>query len=326
VDKKTYVQIAEEILSGHAPDQGTYRSLAATPASRVFDLAAGADLIRESHFGRGIHLCTILNAKSGKCPEDCAFCSQSVSAKTEAAVYSLLPKDRLKEGALTAQHSPVNRYSIVTSGKRLRKKEVTVISEALQELDGGRLRYCASLGTLDREDLSLLREAGLTRYHHNLEASESFFGRICTTHTYQERVETVRAAKEVGLSVCSGGLFGMGETDDQALELALALRELGVDSVPINFLTPIKGTKLGHLKALTPLRCLKIIALFRYVLPDKEILVCGGREANLKALHPLVFYAWASGVMTGNYLTTAGRSLEQDLDLLDQLGLSIRES
>ena len=187
------------------------------------------------------------------------------------------------------------------------------------------IRTCASLGILDKEDLKILKEAGMTRYHHNLETARSHFGNICTTHSYESRVDTIRAAREVGLSICSGGIFGIGETDEQVLELALTLKDLDVDAVPINFLIPIPGTPLASIEGITPLRCLKIIALFRYVLPQKDIYVCGGREANLKSLHPFIFYAGASGIMTGNYLTTKGRRLEDDLDLLKQLSFLPRE-
>lgn len=180
---------------------------------------------------------------------------------------------------------------------------------------------CASLGILDDDALKKLAAAGVSRYHHNLETARTHFSSICTTHTFDQRIETLAKAKKAGMSVCSGGIFGMGETDKQILELAMELKTLNVDAVPLNFLSPIPGTPLETADLLTPLRCLKIIALFRYVLPDKQILICGGREANLGILQPMIFFAGASGIMTGNYLTTQGPSLENDLDMLDQLGL-----
>jgi biotin synthase len=185
--------------------------------------------------------------------------------------------------------------------------------------------YCASLGILDQEDFKILREAGVSRYHHNLETSESLFSRLCTTHAYEDRVKTIRGAKEAGFTVCAGGIFGVGETNEQVLELALALRELQVDAVPINFLLPIKGTQLERAENLTPEHCLRIISLFRYVMPQKEIIICGGRETNLGRSHPLVFSAGASGIMTGDYLTTKGRSMGDDLRMLEALGLRVRE-
>jgi biotin synthase len=218
----------------------------------------------------------------------------------------------------------VTRFSIVTSGKRLPRKEVEIVADALAALDTSRISTCASLGCLEREDMDLLKEAGVTRYHHNLETAESFFERICTTHTYKERIRTIEHAKAAGLTVCSGGIFGLGETDEQVMELALTLKYLDVDAVPLNFLAPISGTPMENSRFLTPLRCLRIIAIFRYMLHDKDILICGGRELNLGQLHPLVFAFGASGIMTSDYLTTRGRSLDEDLAMLGQLGLCPR--
>jgi biotin synthase len=324
MNRMQLIELAERILTGETPPKETLSRIASLPDERAVDLFAGASLIREHFFGRGIHLCTICNAKSGRCSEDCAFCSQSAFAKTDAPIYPLLPKVELQEGARAAQCQPINRFAWVTSGKRLPRQEVEALAKALTELNGNRTGYCASLGTLGADDLAILKSAGLSRYHHNLEASRSFYGRICTTHSYDERVATIRAAKSLGLSVCAGGIFGLGEADLQVLELAIDIRDLDVNAVPLNFLTPIQGTRLESQNALTPLRCLKIISLFRYVLPDKDLLICGGREHNLKELHPLVFQAGASGIMTGNYLTTTGRTLENDLDLLQSLGLNPR--
>ena len=324
MDTKYALALADTILDGNDLNRDQLLELATLPDSEVFKILPGANMLREAYFGNGIHLCTICNAKSGKCSEDCAFCAQSAFATTSAPIYPLLPKEELKKGARAAKDGPVHRYSLVTSGKRLPSRDIEVVAQAISEMTSEGINCCASLGTLTLDDLILLKKAGLSRYHHNLETAQSFYPQICTTHSYEERVQTVKAAIQAGLSVCSGGLFGMGESDLQILELALVIKELNVDSVPINFLTPIKGTALENMMALTPLRCLKIIALFRYVLPHKEIIICGGREANLKELHPLVFYAGASGIMTGNYLTTRGRTLDQDLQMLEDLGLHPR--
>jgi biotin synthase len=222
---------------------------------------------------------------------------------------------------MRAARTAINRYSVVTSGKGLTPSEVKAVANALSALNGSGIQTCASLGILAEHDMQVLKAAGVGRYHHNLETSESYFRNMCTTHTYEERIRTLYAAKEAGLSVCSGGVFGIGESQEQILELALALRALEVDAVPLNFLVPIKGTRNEACKHLSPLKCLKIIALFRYAVPDKEIIICGGREANLKELHPLVFYAGASGIMTGDYLTTSGIALDRDMQMLDHLGL-----
>ncbi|QTA87525.1 biotin synthase BioB [Desulfonema magnum] len=324
MDKNTLLQLAKDIIAGNAPEIETCKTLASIPEHDAFTLLPGADMIRNHYFGKTVHLCNICNGKSGRCTENCTFCSQSKFSQTDVPVYPLLSKEKLQEGALYAAEAPVNRYSIVTSGKRLSKKEVEAVAEAFSELDSDKVSYCASLGILDQEDFETLKAAGVSRYHHNLETAESFFKNICNTHTYQERVDTIMAAKAAGLSVCAGGIFGIGETDLQILELALALRDLDVDAVPINFLVPIKGTPLENHSGLTPLRCLKIIALFRYILPNKDIFICGGRTANLKSLHPMVFYAGASGIMTGNYLTTTGQTLQQDLEIVDQLGFTTK--
>lgn len=324
MDRRLLFTLAEDITNGYTPNIDEYKALAAIEEQYVFSLFAGADMIRDFHFGREIHLCCICNGKSGKCSEDCSFCSQSAFARTDVPVYPLMGKSELRQGGLWALNTPINRYSIVTSGKRLPKIEVAAIAEALVELDGNRISTCASLGILDSHDFETLKNAGVSRYHHNLETAQSHFSQMCTTHTYQERIDTIMAAKEAGLSVCSGGVFGIGENDDQVLELALTLKDLDVDAVPLNFLVPIKGTKTENHNELSPLRCLKIISIFRYVLPKKDIFVCGGREYNLKELHPLIFYAGASGMMTGDYLTTSGRTLEKDLAMIEQLGFATR--
>lgn len=325
MDRKAAFALAEEILSGITPPEARYRQLAETPDQEAFALLPGADMIREHFFGRGVHLCVICNGKSGRCSENCAFCAQSSHHQAEAPTYPLKDKDSLKRAGLEAAGTPIHRYSIVTTGRRLPRREVRAVAEALRELDTARIHTCASLGILDSEDFAILKAAGVSRYHHNLETARSHFHRICTTHTYEERIETIRAARAAGFSVCSGGIFGLGETDAQILELALTLKALDVDAVPLNFLIPIKGTPMADRRELTPLRCLKIIAIFRYVLPEKDIYICGGRERNLRDLHPLIFYAGASGIMTGDYLTTSGRTLEADLALLDELGFKPRE-
>lgn len=326
MDRKDLLRLAENIVEGKEPDEAAYRSLAAIPETHWFALLAGADLIRERFFGKQIHLCTICNAKSGQCSEDCAFCTQSAAAETETPVYPLLESEKLRQGGRQAAQGFISRYSIVTSGKRASRREVAAIAGALDGIKGEGVDLCASLGILDAQDFKILRDAGVSRYHHNLETAESHFDQICTTHTYRERVNTIMAARNAGLSVCAGGIFGVGETDDQVIELALALKELGVDAVPVNFLIPARGTRLGRIEPIAPLRCLKIIAMLRFVLPETDILICGGRESALKDLHPLIFHAGASGIMTNDYLTTAGRPLEKDLRLLEHLGLFPRKA
>jgi len=315
-----FIRTAEQIIDGQQIDMEIYQRLARTEETDVFHMITGANLIREKYFKNQVHLCAICNGKSGRCTEDCRFCSQSKYHDSDIDVYPMLDKDKLCQGALELMETPVNRYSVVTSGKGLPKNEVRHIADAFSTLSPDRISYCTSLGILDKEDMEYLKKSGISRYHHNLETCRSNFDNICTTHSYDDRVNTIEEAKKAGMSVCAGGLFGLGETMDQVLELALDLKELDVDAVPVNFLTPIKGTPLEDNPSLTPLECLKIICLIRYLLPEKDIIICGGRLINLKILHPLVFHAGASGIMTGNYLTTKGNQLKEDLDMIQQLG------
>lgn len=295
--------------------------------SHIFDLLSSSNRIREQFKGKSINLCSIINAKSGRCPEDCAFCSQSLHHETNIPEYPLINTDKILDGARVALSHGVNKFGIVTSGKGTNSNELYKISEAIDTLKNEiPIHRCASLGILDREALLELKEAGLQEYHHNLETARSFFPRICTTHAYDEDVETIKCAKEIGLRTCCGGIFGMGESVEQRIELCFTLRDLDVDSVPLNFLHPIKGTKLENTLPLKPLECLKIIALYRFVLPDKDIKVAGGREYNLRDLQSFVFAAGANSIMVGNYLTTKGRGAKEDLQMIKDLGLEIWDS
>jgi biotin synthase len=324
-NNRYYIELAEKILDGKTPDNPAYLKILSAPDEELISIMHGADMLRQNHFGMKIHLCTICNGKSGRCSEDCKFCSQSSFSKTDAPVYPVLPKEELIKGGLYAQETPINRYSIVTTGRGLPRRDVEAVVDAMKGLDGKRIKRCVSLGILRDEEMQIISRSGITRYHHNLETGRSLFNEVCTTHTYDERIETIKAAKKAGMEVCVGGIFGIGESDEQILEFASDIKALDVDSIPLNFLVPIPGTPYGGFNRLTPARCLKIIAFFRFFLPDKEIIICGGREKNLKELHPLIFYAGASGIMTGNYLTTDGRRLEDDLAMLEQMGFGVRE-
>jgi biotin synthase len=293
--------------------------------SYVFDFIASANRIRERFKGKSISLCSIINAKSGDCTEDCVFCSQSVHYKTDISRYPLIGSDKIVEGARSSLARGAHKFGIVTSGKGIDDNgELKSICEAIGSLKNETpIHRCASLGILSRDALLKLKDAGLQEYHHNLETARSFFYNICTTHAYDEDVETVRSAKEIGLRVCCGGIFGMGESYEQRIELCLTLRELDVDSIPLNFLQPIKGTKLEGAPSLKPFEILKIIALYRFMLPDKDIKIAGGREYNLRDLQSLVFAAGANSIMVGNYLTVKGRRYEDDLKMIEDLGLEI---
>jgi biotin synthase len=284
----------------------------------------GACRIRGRFKGRGVKLCAIVNAKSGRCPEDCAFCAQSVHHQTRIEAYPLMDPRQILHRAQEAEAMGAGRFSIVTSGKALNAAELETVLEAitLVKKESG-LDLCASLGMLTRERAHRLKEAGLSRYHHNLETAPSFFPRICSTHRYEEDLDTLTAAHRAGLEVCSGGIFGIGESPGQRLELAYTLKEMAVESVALNFLHPIPGTPLEKAQPLAPLEILKSVALFRFVLPDKDIRICGGREFGLKDLHPFIFWAGANGIMIGNYLTTKGRDLQADLQMIADLGMEV---
>lgn len=311
------MRLADRVLAGHriTPEEGT--AILRARGAELSAVFAGAHRLKEAVFGDRIELCSIINAKSGRCAENCAFCAQSGHHRTAAPAYPLKPLEEIVAGARRAQDEGSHCYGIVTSGTRVRPgEEMERILTAIREIRATTaIEPSASLGLLDAPTARALASAGCVTYHHNLETARSFFPHICTTHDYEEDVETVREAKRAGMKVCCGGIFGLGESLEQRVELAMTLRELEVDSVPLNFLNPIPGTPLEGKNDLTPMDCLRIIALFRYVLPDRRISVCGGREKNLRDFQSWIFLAGASGTMVGNYLTTAGRDRETDLQM-----------
>jgi biotin synthase len=312
--------LQEKVISRGSLSREEALSIAEMPESQIFSLIASANTIREHFRGKTIGLCSIVSAKSGACSEDCSFCAQSSKSRAVIDVYRLLQKERIMEKALEAKESAIKRFSVVTSGRTISGKDLASVADIVSNVKKFGLLPCASLGLLKKEELLSLKAAGLDRYHHNLETSEGFFPRICTTHSYHDKTNTIRAAKAAGLSVCSGGIFGMGETWLDRIDMAFALKELCVESVPINFLVPIKGTSLGDKDMLHPFDALKIISLYRYILPEREVRICGGRLQVLGEFHSLVFAAGADGMITGNYLTTLGRTPADDLKLLAMHG------
>jgi biotin synthase len=287
-----------------------------------FALMSAASEIREHYKGKTISLCAIINAKSGRCGENCAFCAQSAHHHTDAPVYPLVSAEEMVETARKAVEDGAHMFGIVTSGTEIDSgREWKEILRAVDNMKRSGIRSCASLGMLNTQQAHELKKAGLYRYHHNLETSRSFFPNICSSHDYEEDVQTVRAAKEAGLSACSGGIIGLGEQMEQRIELALTLKELDVDSVPVNILNPIQGTPLAAAAPLHPLEILMTLALFRFILADKDIKLCGGKEKNLRQLLPLGLIAGCNSLMTGNYLTTTGRDTQLDLEMIRDLGL-----
>lgn len=281
------------------------------PTAELMRLALAAKLA-----GRGTRfsLCSIINAKSGRCSEDCHFCTQSAHFQTDTPVYPLLGRERILPAAWAAKENGASHFSLVTSGRGLAGRDLDTVAEliaAIRQQVG--IAVCASLGILSGEALAMLRQAGLSRYHHNLEAAEAYFPRIATTHTFVERVETILAAKSAGLEVCAGGIFGLGESEDDRLALALTLRDLGVDSVPINLLIPLPGTPLFGTPPLPVRAILRSLALYRLLLPNIPIRLAAGRESALTDFLSAAFLAGADGMMIGGYLTERGRSPEMDL-------------
>jgi len=284
------------------------------------ELISLANKVRHDNAGSEIETCSIMNARSGKCGEDCKFCAQSARHHTGVASYPLKRKDEIIEAAQRARAIGAHRFDIVTSGNTLTRRELMKIAEAVSEIkEKIGIDMCASLGKLDEKCLKLLKRAGLSRYHHNIETSPRYFAEIVTTHSFQDRIDTIMAAKRAGLEVCSGGIIGMGENWDDRIDMALLLKELGVDSVPINILVPIKGTPFGKIKQLSADDAVRTIAIFRIILKDKVIKMAAGRESVLKDSQGAAFMAGANGMLIGGYLTIKGRDVADDHRLIEEI-------
>ena len=290
----------------------------------VLELFARANRVRHERRGDVAALCSIVNARSGHCGEDCAFCAQSNRARTAIERYPLISGDRIAEAARAAAAWGATCFSIVTAGRRPGRRDLGAIARAVERIARDLpVRPSASLGLLDAADLRALRDAGLRRYHHNLETAESYFPAICTTRRWADGLRPIAAARRVGLSTCCGGIFGLGESRAQRVELLAALRDLGVDSVPLNFLHAVPGTRLERQPPLPPLEALQCVAVARLMLPDREIRVCGGRGRVLGDFQSWVFAAGADGLMVGGYLTTPGRPVADDLRMVREAGMRL---
>ena len=290
----------------------------------LMDLISSANRVRLHYKGTKVEACSIVNAKAGSCSEDCSFCAQSAHHGADAESYSLLDRDAIGKAADTAFDNGAEAFGLVAAWKGLKEgPELEALLDRVRELvAAGRGHVDGSLGHIP--DVSIahrLKEAGLTTYNHNLETARSHFGNICSTHTFEDRVETIQHLRAAGIKVCSGGIFGMGETPAQRVELAISLRELETDTLPMNFLNPIPGTPLENTIPLTPLECLQTIAVYRLMIPTANLMVAGGREVNMRDLQSWAFHAGANACMVGNYLTTPGRSAEEDAGMFRDLGL-----
>ena len=291
------------------------------PSYNIPEILRAATHMRRGYFGDSITLCSILNAKSGACGEDCAFCAQSSFHGTAVQPFGLCTKEAIIQAYQAAKEYPISHFGVVTSGRALKTSDINDLCEAIRSSPDSDVDWCASLGCLSKDQLKILKAAGLKRFHHNLETAESFYPTICSTHLYADRLATVRAVRELGMEICCGGVLGMGESLEQRVELALALAGEQVDSIPLNFLIAIKGTPLERQEPMRPLDMIRSIAMFRLVNPQAEIRVCAGR-LHLRDLQSMIFYAGATGMMTGPLLTVAGRNLEEDLQMLKDLEIS----
>jgi biotin synthase len=318
--------LAARILAGHRITRDEAITVLAADDSEVLDLTAAAYRVRRHYFGNRVQLYFLMNAKSGLCAEDCGYCSQSKVSDAEIPKYNLLTAEKLLDGARVAAERQSKTYCIVISGREPTVRELDALTEIVprikQEYD---LKICACLGLLDEAQAQRLKDCGVDRVNHNVNTSADHYDEICTTHTYEDRIRTLEAARAAGLELCSGGIIGTGETHEQVVDMAIELRDIGVESVPLNFLNAIKGTPLEGLDQLNPRFCLKVLAMFRFVHPDRELRIAGGREIHLRSLQPLGMYA-ANSLFVGDYLTTSGQPPESDYAMLEDLGFEICRS
>ena len=318
-----WMKLAQKALNGERLTQEEALGVLAAPDDEVLPMLHAAFEVRKHYYGKKVKLNMIINAKSGLCPEDCGYCSQSVVSTAPVKKYSLLDKETLLAGAREAMERKAGTYCIVASGKGPTDRELDQVIAAVREIrETMPLKICACLGILKEGQAERLAEAGVHRYNHNLNTSRENYASITTTHTYDQRVETVKTVKASGMSPCSGVIIGMGETDRDIVEMAYALRELDADSVPVNFLIPIPGTPLGNASRTPALKALKVLALFRFICPSKEIRLSGGREVSLRSLQPLSLYA-ANSIFVGDYLTTPGQEAASDHQMIEDLGFEI---
>jgi biotin synthase len=316
--------LADRILDGGAITREEALAVLNSTDDDLLEVLQAAYRIRKKYYGKKVSLHVLRNAKSGVCPEDCAFCSQSKNAESGVEKYAMQSADEIVAGAKEAESMQALRYCVVTSSRAPSDKEMDIICEAAQKIKAGnpQLELCASMGFLTEEKARRLKAAGVDRFNHNLETSERFYPSICSTHKFQDRVNTAKIVKQAGLDLCCGGLIGMGETLDDRVELAFKLKELDTDSAPINFLDPRPGTGMEGQPRLTPNDCLRTLCMFRFVLAASEVRIAGGRETCLRDLQPLSLYP-ANSMFTNGYLTTGGQKFEEDKKMIEDAGFEI---
>jgi biotin synthase len=322
-DYRNWQDLAQSVLDGGDCDFDSALDVLRAPDEQLLDVLAAAYRVRHHHFGNRVQLYFLMNAKSGLCPEDCAYCSQSKIADTEIPRYNLLDREQLLEGARLAAERGSTTYCIVISARGPNEREMAAITCIVPEIKRRyHLKICTCLGLLTPEQAARLKECGVDRVNHNVNTSPDFYREICTTHSYQDRIATLSAVRSAGMELCSGGIIGMGESHHDVVRMAMELRDLGVHSIPVNFLHPIAGTPLADQRNLNSRYCLKVLAMFRLVNPSREIRIAGGRELHLGSMQCLGLYA-ANSIFVGDYLTTKGQLPEQDYQMIQEMGFTI---
>jgi biotin synthase len=317
--------LAERVLGGEPAGADEARAVLHAPDGDLLALLHAAFRVRERQHGRDVRLHVLQNAKSGRCSEDCAFCSQSSRFETGVDTYRLQTVEELVEGARRAHAMGAVKYCMVTATRGPSQRDLDTVCEAVRRIKAElNINVCTSLGLLKEGQAEQLAAAGVTRFNHNLESSERYYGALCSTHSWEERVATVKRARAAGLEACCGGIMGMGESEDDRLELAFTLRELEVESIPVNFLDPRPGTPLGERARLSPQECLRILCMFRFVNPTRDIRIAGGREVNLRDLQALALWP-ANSLFVNGYLTTGGAGYERDVRMIEDAGFRVAE-
>ncbi|MDZ4657436.1 MAG: biotin synthase BioB [Bythopirellula sp.] len=318
--------LATRVLEGYQLTPTEAAEMLACPDDEILDLMHAAFRVRQRYFGKSVQLYFLMNAKSGLCPEDCGYCSQSKVSEAEIPRYNLLNREQILAGAQAAAERDAKTYCIVISARGPNEREMSAVEKLVPEIkEKYKLEICACLGLLTPEQADRLKACGVDKVNHNLNTGSEFYSEICSTHTYQDRVDTLKAVRNAGMELCSGGIVGMGEAPRDVVDMALELRNLGVESIPVNFLNPIDGTPLAGRHDLTPNYCLKVLAMFRLVNPERELRIAGGRELQLRSLQALGLYA-ANSIFVGDYLTTKGQLPEADYAMIRDLGFEITKS
>ena len=318
-------RLRKKVLKKKKLSRKEVNELAYLDESKLMKILLVAEEIKRKYIGKTVDLCSIVNARSGNCSENCSFCPQSIHNRAEVKTYPLISEEEIMKKALIMEEKGADHFGVVISGHSADEREFNRILKICNKLkEQTSLNICVSLGILTQKKANKLAEAGIDRYNHNLETSENYFNSICTSHSYQQRINTIKNLKNAEVEVCSGGIIGLGEKIDDRIELAFKLRQLEVDTISLNILNPVSGTPLENQKPLKPVEILKTIAFFRFINPDKPIKICGGRERNLRDLQSMIFMAGGSGLLIGNYLTTEGRSCKEDTRMIKDLGLEMR--